>query len=249
MIVWMTMLFGWDDAGNPLTNFPISKSGGLEGIISVADIDDDGEYELLFGSNQLLPDGRSFIHAYEMDGTETPGFPIRPHGWNFMNGVNIGDINGDQKMDLIALTYTQNFDQNITDSVYLNVYELNTPYSPERVLWSTYKGDNTRDGLVFKQNMTTSVKDQPSRPKFNVKLHPNPVNEILKIQLTMQKAMNVSLKLYNSQGQLLENIYSETANKGMREWIQNVQNLPTGMYFLRSTFDQQSEQILKFIKF
>ncbi len=48
------MLYGFDSEGSSLENFPIVKSGGLEGFTSVADIDGDGQHELLFGSNIMI---------------------------------------------------------------------------------------------------------------------------------------------------------------------------------------------------
>lgn len=172
------MLYGWDAGGNLLPGFPIVKPGGLEGFISVADINNDSEFELVFGSNLLDSTGRGFIHAYKTNGGgELPGFPLRPIGWTFMNGVNIGDVNGDHMMDLVALSYTNSFGVT-TDSVYINVYELNVPYTPGKVLWGTYKGSNERTGFVGE--MISSVQQAESSPD-KIFAFPNPVTDKLKL--------------------------------------------------------------------
>lgn len=246
--VFSDMLYGWDGAGNSLPGFPLFNLGGLEGLISIADVDGDDEFELLFGSNQLLSDGRSFIHAYEMDGsTDVPGFPIRPWGWTFMNGANVGDVNGDGLMDLVALTYTQNFDANLRDSVYLNVYELNIPYQPERVLWSTYKGNNTRDGLVKTDN-ATAVNEPAGDSGVELSLYPNPVNDVLQLNLSVFRAANLHVHLCNAQGKNLETIYSGLVAGGAYAWAHPVHGLPPGMYCLRVESGRGNVQTLKFIK-
>lgn len=140
------MLFGFDPAGEMLNDFPIEKAGGLEGFLSVADIDGDGQPDLIFGSNMMV-EGQGFIHAYKTDGSgEIPGFPLRPDGFTFMNGANLGDVTGDGMLNLVALSYEQTF--SATDSTVINVYDTGIPMADANIRFGTYKGSNTRTGLV-----------------------------------------------------------------------------------------------------
>jgi hypothetical protein len=161
------MLFGFMSDGTMLPNFPISKPGGLESFISVADITNDGVHDLIFGSN-LMVESQGFIHAYKTDGTgQIEGFPLRPTGFTFMNGATLGDVNGDGLLDLVSLSYEQTF--SATDSAYINVYELGIPLEQANVLFGTYKGSNDRTGFVPRSaapsnpvphNLTGTVKGQ-----------------------------------------------------------------------------------------
>ncbi|MDD4847190.1 MAG: T9SS type A sorting domain-containing protein [Bacteroidales bacterium] len=143
------MFWKYNKDGNIASGFPITKSDGCEGFSSVADIDNDGQYELLFGSNVMSNEtpSRGFIYAYKMDGTPvTSGFPLRPRGFTFTNGANIGDVVGDGQMYIVAISYDQTF--NPADQVYINVYPLNVPLNEGSILCGTYKGSNARNGFI-----------------------------------------------------------------------------------------------------
>ncbi len=242
------MLYSWDADGNLQSGFPLFKPGGLEGLISIVDVDGDDDFELLFGSNLLTGDGNSFIHAYELDGsTVVSGFPLLVKGWTFMNGINAGDVNGDGMMDLVALTYTQNFQPSPADSVLLNVFELKVPYSPDRVLWSTYKGSNTRDGLL-KQNEITPLKELKTQANFELSIYPNPSKSVLNLQVNIKKRANLQLQLINSQGQVLKTLYDDRLESGDYNWSHYVDHLPPGMYSLLARFDHQIIKSIKFVK-
>ncbi|MBK8502547.1 MAG: T9SS type A sorting domain-containing protein [Saprospiraceae bacterium] len=194
------MLFAWRPDGSLLDGFPIVKSGGLEGMITVADIDKDDEPEIIFPSNMIDSTGHGFIHAYELDGSgEVPGFPIRPYGWTYLNGATLGDVDGNGLLDMVILTYTQS-EGSIHDSALLYVYEIDAPADSEHILWSTYKGSNKRDGLFENQIMTSS----PTLTASTINVFPNPASNYIFID---SKDSNVSrIDIFNSMGIKINNV-------------------------------------------
>ena len=224
------MLYAWDAEGNLREGFPINKMGGNEGIISIADVDGDDEFEVVFGSDLFTTDGPGFLHAYELDGSgEVAGFPLRPRGVNAMNGAALGDINGDGMMDLIAVSYTLTFGMGI-DSLYLNAYNLNVPYSPERVLWSTYKGNNTRDGLLTPQIFSGTA--TLNKSLLELKAAPNPARNETQLSFSLEQPLQASIHLIDTQGREKQQLPPRRWPAGTNQATLTLNNLPVGLYWI-----------------
>lgn len=236
------MLYGWDAQANLLPGFPIVKAGGLEGIITIGDIDGDDAMELVFGSNLIDENGFGRIHAYEMDGSgEVEGFPIEVYGWTFMNGAALDDIDGNGTMDLVALSYTQTFGQGL-DTTFINAYDLGVPYAPERVLWSTYKGSNRRDGLVDAATFTSVPSLIPEL--FQAKLFPNPAAGQTTLDIELSQAATMRIDLLSFSGQLLRSMGRGQYSQGRHLLPLSLTGLTAGSYLIKLTIDGRSMLLL-----
>ncbi len=146
------VFYQYDMNGNVASGFPLNLTSGIEGFISVADIDGDGANEIITDFN-LMDGEQGYIRAWEMDGTEvTEGFPLRPQGLSYMNGANFGDIDGDGNLEIVTLTYVQNFSPD--DPVYVTAYALNQP--DKNLVFGTYKGSNDRMGWIREEEIVVS---------------------------------------------------------------------------------------------
>ena len=143
------VFYQYDINGNIASGFPLNLASGIEGFVSVADIDGDGENEIITDFN-LMEGEQGYIRAWEMDGTEvTDGFPLRPQGLTYMNGANFGDIDGDGQLEIVTLSYVQNFSPD--DPVYVTAYALNQPV--ENLVFGTYKGSNDHMGWIREETL------------------------------------------------------------------------------------------------
>lgn len=234
-------IYGLDPDGENLPDFPIEKYGGNEGVLTIADINNDDVYDIIFSSTLTDMDNIGYIHAYSLDGSgELDGFPLRPRGFTFLNGAVVGDADGDGIMDLTANSYTQNFGAEI-DSTFVTTYNLNVPYDATKILSNGYKGDNTRNGLV-------SIEEVLGVSEFNAEINfviaPNPSNEILNIYSTTDIA-NAKITLAGIDGKVIFN-ENRTIVTGERLQLETA-NYANGVYFVTIS-DGTKKQTLKWVK-
>ena len=221
----LDVLYGLTPDGTNLDNFPISKYGGTEGVISVADINDDGVLEVIFPSTLTDPEGFGYIHAYAIDGSgEIDGFPLRPRGFTFLNGAVIGDVDDDGLMDLTANSYTQTFGAGI-DSTYVTTYNLNVPYDETKIKRNGYKGSNVRDGLVIPETILGTANFLEAA----FKITPNPSEGIFQINMPID-VENGEISLFTLQG---KKVFSEKRVFEQNTPVMyNFKQLPSGLYLV-----------------
>ncbi len=107
-------IYVWDKNGNNIAGFPVSWRGELRSL-ATADIDNDGEYELLaVTTKKLVLNGKKdIIIAYNMDGTIVNGFPPNTSGASgcdekcyvtngYDQNIAIGDVNNDGEKDIFV---------------------------------------------------------------------------------------------------------------------------------------------------
>jgi len=221
----LDVVYGLTPDGENINNFPLSKYGGTEGVLSIADINNDGVLEVIFPSTLTDAEGDGYIHAYSIDGSgEIDGFPLRPRGFTFLNGAVIGDVDDDGMMDLTANSYTQTFGQGI-DSSYVTSYNLNVPYDENRIRRNGYKGSNSRDGLVVPE-IIAGVEEFSNT---SINLTPNPSNGVLSLNLSIALE-NATISLHTIDG---KQVFSEERSISKNEAIQyNFKDLSSGLYLV-----------------
>ncbi len=97
-------LYGFDPEGCPLPGYPVSifsTAGGLTfGPPVLWDVDGDQDLEILLGCNNGTS---SSVQAVHHDGTPVDGFPVSVASQSQMLYFCLGDLNGDEIPELVAL--------------------------------------------------------------------------------------------------------------------------------------------------
>lgn len=226
----LDVLFGFNSDGSDLPNFPINKYGGNEGVITIADIDNNGVVDLIFTSNTFaLEDGRGFIHAYAMDGSgELDGFPLRTNGLTFLNSALLGDIDNDGNFDLTTLSYTQNFGADV-DSVFITAFDLGFAYMPENVYFNAYKGDNSRSGLISSEVVSAT---SYSRVQL-LSVFPNPTTGLVQIVLPETGSHDMQVLVFDLTGKRV--LEKNVNSKAGEIYTVDVNRLDSGIYVVQIT--------------
>lgn len=229
-ITLLPVVYGFAENAGLLPYFPFYEIGGAEGHIAVADIDNDGAYEVIFDSNVIDSEGAGYIHAYKQDGTgEAPGFPLRPTGFTYLNGANLGDLNKDGVLDLVSFSYNDNF-------AYITAWSLGVPYQSEHVLFRTYHADNSRDGLYRQsQGQPTGIsRTQQVVSGFRVSpVYPNPFNGQAQFSVTLAQQGKVSARVFNLLGKVQKVLAAGNMSAGQHTFSLDSAEFASGVYFLQ----------------
>ena len=99
---WIGM---WDRHGNPLPGWPIQPLGPVDRTFTPCDIDNDGIVEVLANTSRRGP-WEGIIHAYYIDTTEPPGWPLR-FPWFSVPTPTVHDLDGDGRLETLLATVNE----------------------------------------------------------------------------------------------------------------------------------------------
>ncbi len=83
-----------DGKGRPRPGFPLVTKFSVTGAPAFADVDDDGEMDLVATSQDFG------LYVVSAKGQPLPGFPVRA-GYRIYEGAAIADLDGDRRLDIV----------------------------------------------------------------------------------------------------------------------------------------------------
>jgi hypothetical protein len=144
-------LYVWDHDGNLESGWPLSIPYIRLSSPTVADLDLDGDLEIVQGGWDTSPYGEE-VHALHHDGTPVTGFPVTlsnsPSG-NLNNSLVTGDIDGDGQAEIVIKAVNNIFALNADGSVvsgfpvFLDDQSHSSTFTPTPAL-----GDPDGDGSI-----------------------------------------------------------------------------------------------------
>jgi len=227
--------------GTYISGFPVPRAdldeGGSEGVTTYMYSNDLSKIYIFGTSISGDANGEGYVHIFESnpdlsDFHETDGSPLRVQGLSFMSAVNLGDVNGNGKLDLVVQSYDQMGEG--ADSVHVSVFETDYDYNPSYT-YGTYKGRNDRCGFVtpFGQNLYVS-----ENASVEISVFPNPVLDRLNIAMGMAS----DLQIVDISGKTVFSCAGCPENCNI-----DVSGLTPGVYFCR-VLSNDKLQTVKFIK-
>ena len=129
------------DAGGKLVGKAIATMADSQASVQLLDLDGDGKLELLADNNSTDKAGSGYLEAYELDGKEVAGFPLRVQGTTMNSSPSAADLDGDGKLELAVVTTTLG----TSPESHANLWSLPQGKAATRQ-WPTFAFDPRRSG-------------------------------------------------------------------------------------------------------
>ena len=216
----------------------------IRGGISIADINNDGSYELLFSGYDDL------IHAWNpIDGQELGGWPI-DMGSNSLTGPLTADLDNDGDLEILAAKKSgtvyvlhhdgssfNGFPANVPGTIEsspaigdldgdgnyelifgttqgLQVFDIKSDYG-EMVSWKMHRSNIYRNGVFGMSLLSINTKDNSLPLKFHVSSnYPNPFNPSTKIDIQIVTASNLNVSIFDLKGRLINTLFNNNQKPG-----------------------------------
>ena len=216
----------------------------IRGGISVSDINNDGDYELLFSGYDDM------IHVINpISGQELEGWPIDMN-YNSLTGPVTADLDDDGDLEVIAAmksgtvyvlhhdgSYFNGFPANVSGTIEstpaigdldsdgnyelifgttegLQVFDIKTDKG-EMVSWKMHRGNPFRNGTYGLSLLSVNPDEVTLPDKFFVSPnYPNPFNPSTKVDIQIVTESNLNVSIFDSRGRLINTLINKNKTPG-----------------------------------
>lgn len=208
-------------------------------------IDKDNKVFLIYSGATSLVDPNSYNlrHVYARDGVITPaGNDILWHNDTLV------DVTGDWiQYNFAECTYACT---SPTSDAYVYILFQKDDYGGSYVKGSTATGtwqgqtspdDNSITLIKWAKPLWVGINEKHEKPTFSVGQNfPNPVNGLTKVNVYLQNAGSLSMKVANLTGQTLMNMEKSNVQPGVSQFVIDGSQLTAGVYFYTVTQGDKS---------
>ena len=216
----------------------------IRGGISVADLNDDGSYELLFAGYDDM------IHVWNpMDGVELDGWPVDME-YNSLTEPVTADLDNDGDLEVVAAmksgmvyvfhhdaTLFNNFPTNLSGNIEsspaigdldsdgdyelifgttlgLKVLDIKTDKG-DRLSWKLHRGNLDRTGSLAMTLVAVDQEEDIIPKEFYVSPnYPNPFNPSTRIDIQLAERSGLDVKIFDATGRLVNTLINKELDAG-----------------------------------
>lgn len=221
-------------SGDVMSGWPITLPGSSESSPLLADINGDGELDVVHGIGGGASTSPNALYAFTWQGGPIAGFPITLQGPVAASPV-IADLDRDQDVDIILGSRDR----------LIHVWDMPFAYDVRDCPWATFQSDRARTG-EFQDFTVVAVGDGDEVPPagFTVgRPYPNPFNPSTKIRLYMPARGDLNLEVYDLHGRRVRNLYTGEIDGGWHTMVWDGRDdggrvQSSGLYFMRAASDR-----------
>jgi M6 family metalloprotease-like protein len=223
-------VFAINANGVLLDNFPADFNDSISSGVSVADINNDNVYDLIFATTN------GDLYAYGVNGIVVSGFPVKI-GLNTTSTPALANLN--DTLGIVA----------ISGDGYLYGFKTNLIYNQEKVLWKNFLKDKylSNNNFISGNSPTSYSGKLPADKVYN---WPNPVYDgqtFIRYYIN-GNASSINIKILDLSGELVTTLQGTALSNADNEVVWNVSGVQSGIYYgvVEGNIDGSSEtQVIK----
>jgi hypothetical protein len=145
-------IYAYKKDGTNVAGFPKGPFYGIANQVTVADLDNDNQLDLLFDQNIQFGDS-GIYNAIKLDGSNVAGFPLNVYKNTSFQQPILTDLDLDGKLDLVGSSF------NFADpkDAYLFAWKTNLPYKTGSIALPMYQYNPQHDGLFVDYSIIVPV--------------------------------------------------------------------------------------------